>query len=72
MVSAFFHTDAHLRAECCALNTDNARLKARIHDAYEVFANMDGSDFDDPKALMRVINDMVAGLKPLGSSYVFI
>ena len=68
MVSAFFHAqvrdDAHLRAEVLALDTDNVRLRARIHDAYEVFANMDGSDFDDPKALMRVINAMVAELKP--------
>ena len=36
----------------------------KIHDAYEVYANMDGDDFRSVTALTRVIKNIVAELKP--------
>ena len=48
--------------EMLVIERDDALLK--IHDAYEVFANMDGGDFSDAQALARVIHNIVDELKP--------
>lgn len=50
----------------CELEADNARLKDRIHEAYEIYAGMEG--FETKTALegylLRLIGEMARTLKP--------
>ena len=66
MTGESLHSKAEIAAELAYRDNVIFELKARIHEAYEVYAGMEGfKPVTAPEGyLLRVIGQMVAELKP--------
>ena len=54
---------AYLESQLTEVEEERDVLAQRVHEAYEVFANMTGDDFRSVTALNRVIKAIVGELK---------